>query len=156
MARMSAPSPMAPRSAPAMDSLASGASGAALGSIGTLGAGSGALSPAPHRSFSEAFSGPAIAAGEWDDNANYREFLRYLADEEALPIHRVDLSDRRFLVVRDVAGKPVPRCRVTVTDQDQHQTTLTTMASGRAILFPHAEGLTGRALTATTACGAGA
>jgi uncharacterized protein YegL len=102
------------------------------------------------------FSGPAIAAGEWDDNANYREFMRYLASESGLPIHRVDITDRRFLVVRDVAGKPVPRCRVTVSDQDQHETTLTTMASGRAILFPHAEGLTGRALSATTACGAGA
>ncbi len=112
-------------------------------------------SPAPSP-VSGLLGGPSIGAGEWDDNANYREFMRYLARDEYLPIHRVDLRDRRFLVVRDVAGKPVPRCAVTVTDPEQHQTTLTTMASGRAILFPHAEGLTGETLTATTACGSGA
>jgi hypothetical protein len=102
-----------------------------------------------------AFGGVSIAAGEWDDNANYREFLSYLAteaDQAGLPIHKVDLTDRRFLVVRDVAGKPVPRCRVTVADADQHQTTLTTTASGRAILCPHAEGLGGRSLSAVAAC----
>ena len=114
------------------------------------------IAPGPHAMSAEpyggAFNSGPIAAGEWDDNANYRDFMRYLSNEESLPLHRVDVSDRRFLVVRDVAGKPVPRCRVTVSDQNQHQTTLTTMASGRSILFPHAEGLTGRALTATAAC----
>jgi hypothetical protein len=110
-------------------------------------AGAFAVAPAPY-----AFNGASIAAGEWDDNANYREFLRYLANEERLPLHRVDVSDRRFLVVRDSQGKPVPRCRVTVTDPDQRSTTLTTMASGRAILFPHAEGLGGQSLVADAAC----
>jgi hypothetical protein len=115
----------------------------------------GGAAPTARMAFERALSGPSIAAGEWDDNANYREFMRYLANEEALPLHRVDLTDRRFLVVRDVAGKPVPRCRVTVVDERQHQTTLTTTASGRAILFPHAEGLAGRpggGLTASASC----
>jgi len=134
-----------------------------LGSIGhgmSLGksrpSAAGAMAVAPRaESFAGAFNGPAIAAGEWDDNANYHEFMRYLANEERLPIHRVNVSDRRFLVVRDALGKPVPRCRVTVTDGNQQQTTLTTMASGRAILFPHAEGLTTTNLVATASCPGG-
>jgi hypothetical protein len=137
------------------------ARGGGLGSLGALGHASGEASlareaPMSAAAFAGAFGGAPIAAGEWDDNANYREFMRYLANEESLPIHRVDVSDRRFLVVRDVEGKPVPRCRVTVADESQHQTTLTTMASGRAILFPHGEGLTTRKLWATAACPAGA
>jgi|HubBroStandDraft_1064217.scaffolds.fasta_scaffold129476_1 hypothetical protein len=93
-----------------------------------------------------------VRAGEWDDNANYRDFARYLADEETLPYHRVDVSNRRFLVVEDADGKAVPRCSVTVTDDAQHAVKLTTTASGRAILFPHAEGLVGQGLVATAAC----
>jgi uncharacterized protein YegL len=95
---------------------------------------------------------PSIKAGEWDDNANYREFLRWLATEDGAPFHRVDISERRFLVVRDAQGKAVPRCAVTVLDGQQRSTTLTTNASGRAILFPHGEGLTGRELTASATC----
>src|SRR5262249_14767445 len=93
-----------------------------------------------------------VRAGEWDDNANYREFLRYLENESNLAFHKVNIQDRAFLVVRDSDGKGVPRCRVTVNDARQHTATLTTTASGRAILFPHAEGLVGNELTATTVC----
>jgi Mg-chelatase subunit ChlD len=94
----------------------------------------------------------SIAAGEWDDNANYREFQKLLQTSERLPFHRIDVSDRRFLVVRDADGKPVPRCPVTVVDGEQHRTTLTTAASGRAVLFPRAEGLHGDHLHATAEC----
>jgi Mg-chelatase subunit ChlD len=41
---------------------------------------------------------------------------------------------------------------VTVGDGAQHTTTLTTAASGRAVLFPEAEGLVGEELRATAAC----
>jgi Mg-chelatase subunit ChlD len=95
----------------------------------------------------------SIAAGEWDDNANYREFQQWLRTSDRLPFHRLDVSDRRFLVVRDVDGRPVPRCPVTVLDREQHRTTLTTAASGRAVLFPRAEGLRGDELRATAECG---
>jgi hypothetical protein len=65
-------------------------------------------------------AGGSIKAGEWDDNANYHEFQRYLAGAtESYPLHRVDVSDRQFLVVRDMDGKAVPRCRVTVSDKGQ-------------------------------------
>jgi len=93
-----------------------------------------------------------VKAGEWDDNANYREFQRWLATEDGQHFHRVDISDRRFIVVRDAHGKAVPRCKVVVEDDAQHTTSLTTTASGRAILFPHAEGLTGKSFSATASC----
>jgi Mg-chelatase subunit ChlD len=94
----------------------------------------------------------SIAAGEWDDNANYREFQQWLRTSDRLPFHRINVSDRRFLVVRDADGKAVPRCAVTVSDRQQHRVTLTTAASGRAVLFPRAEGLQGDHLHATTEC----
>jgi Mg-chelatase subunit ChlD len=93
-----------------------------------------------------------VRAGEWDDNANYREFQRYLGAESRLGIHGVDVRNRRFLVVRDADGKAVPRCPVTIRDDRQHEVRLTTTASGRAILFPNAEGLTGKDLTAEARC----
>ena len=98
-------------------------------------------------------AGGSIKAGEWDDNANYHEFQRYLAGAtESYPLHRVDVSDRQFLVVRDMDGKAVPRCRVTVSDKGQQEVTLTTTASGRAVLFPHGERLDGPGLTASANC----
>ena len=96
-----------------------------------------------------------VKAGEWDDNANYREFMRWLGTRPA-PAHYVNLRDRRFIVVRDVQGLGVPNCRIIIKDESQRQAELTTLASGRALLFPHAEGLTGEELTASTSCGGGA
>jgi Mg-chelatase subunit ChlD len=93
-----------------------------------------------------------VKAGEWDDNANYREFFRFLDSESNIAFHHTDIRDRAFLVVRDADGKGVPNCRVTVSDARQHIAILTTTSSGRAILFPHAEGLVGNELTATTVC----
>jgi uncharacterized protein YegL len=93
-----------------------------------------------------------VRAGEWDDNANYREFQRYMGMSSGQPIHRVDVSDRQFLVVRDADGRAVPRCNVTVRDDEGATVTLATTASGRAILFPHAEGLHARLATATASC----
>lgn len=94
----------------------------------------------------------AVKAGEWDDNANYREFQKWIASEQSLPFHRADAANRQFLVVRDADGKAVPRCPVVVSDEQGHRVTLTTTASGRALLFPHAEGLSGRDLAASTSC----
>jgi Mg-chelatase subunit ChlD len=68
------------------------------------------------------------------------------------PFHRADVSDRQFIVVRDADGKAVPRCQVSIIDERGHKVSLTTTASGRAILFPHAEGLVGRDLAAATIC----
>jgi hypothetical protein len=104
----------------------------------------GAASPGPQ-------AGP-VRAGEWDDNANYRDFQRYLIANTDARLHRVDVSHRQFLVVRDTEGKAVPRCPVTVRDDEGHTVTLATTASGRALLFPYAEGLRGASATATAGC----
>jgi len=93
-----------------------------------------------------------VKAGEWDDNANYREFQRWLQAESNVEFHPLDVRDRRFLVVRDEAARGVPGCAIVITDDAQHSARLVTTSSGRAILFPHAEGLTGHDLTATTSC----
>ena len=93
-----------------------------------------------------------VRAGEWDDNANYREFQSFLSSSMRLPYHRMDLTQRRFVVVRDADGKGVPSCAVRISDGHK-SVELTTAASGRAILFPRAEGLNGWTMSATARCG---
>jgi hypothetical protein len=93
-----------------------------------------------------------VKAGEWDDNANFREFRKFIASASTNH-RRMNLEDRRFLVVRDKAGHGVPRCKVTVRDSRQGSASFVTTASGRAILFPHAEGLSGEKMSATASCG---
>ncbi|MEZ4302028.1 MAG: VWA domain-containing protein [Polyangiaceae bacterium] len=93
-----------------------------------------------------------VRAGEWDDNANYRDFLGYIKNSAGLGIEKIDVQNRRFIVVQDKDGNGVPSCQVTVREaQGQKTATLTTAASGRAVLFPHAYGL-GTALIAKTSC----
>jgi hypothetical protein len=98
-----------------------------------------------------AYVAPAngVKAGEWDDNANYRDFVRYLDSSTG----HVDVRGRRFIVVRDANGKAVPNCAVEIRDAQQNSVTLTTTASGRALLFPSAEGLAGQLTAATTCAG---
>ncbi|MBA2544127.1 MAG: VWA domain-containing protein [Deltaproteobacteria bacterium] len=86
-----------------------------------------------------------VRAGEWDDNANYRDYVKWLANSSTRP--RIDVTGRQFLVVTDTAGKPMPNVPITITSSGT-SAKLTTMASGRAILFPTAFGLSGD-LTAT-------
>jgi Mg-chelatase subunit ChlD len=97
-----------------------------------------------------ASNGDGIRAGEWDDNANYREFQKYLNGASQLG-HFVDVRDRRTIVVRDSDGKAVPGCAVHVADARQRVVTLTTSPAGRVSLFPRAENLTG-SLTASSDC----
>jgi Mg-chelatase subunit ChlD len=98
--------------------------------------------------------GPSVRAGEWDDNANFRDFSKWLGAVESLGAKRMDISERHFLVVRDKDGKAVPGCKVQVRDAaSDHTATLVTMASGRALLFPYAEGFgEGKQLEATARC----
>lgn len=93
-----------------------------------------------------------VRAGEWDDNANYRDFLGYIKNSQSLGIEKLDVSARRFVVVQDKDGNGVPSCKVTISDpQGQKTATLTTAASGRAVLFPGVFGMSGK-LTAKTSC----
>lgn len=151
--------------------------GIGLGSIGTIGRGAGSgsgtgfgsghgrLAGAPRamvkgvRMGGSSASGAAasqesagVRTGEWDDNANFREFGRWLVTEKNRGASKIDVSVRRFLVVRDAAGKPVPSCNVAVKDSSGQTKTFLTTSSGRALLFPKAEGLRGEDLTATANC----
>jgi hypothetical protein len=131
-----------------------------IGPSATVGSGAMGAPPAParggaaeeFRSLAPAYAAASIAAGEWNDNANYREFQKWLTTEAALPFRAVDVSHRRFLVVRDEAGRAVPGCEVAVSDAAQRTVTLTTGPSGRALLFPRAEGLGEGLVTATATC----
>ena len=109
--------------------------------------------PAPPGAFfRSAQQASSIAAGEWDDNANYHEFQKWLGTESSVPYRHVDVSHRRFLVVRDESGKAVPGCRVEVTgDQGAHASFLTG-PSGRALFFPRAEGFDDGGASATATC----
>lgn len=119
-------------------------------------AGSGVMAEPPAAPTASAERGamvPAanVRAGEWDDNANYRDYVRWL-QETPRGVARLDVSGRQFLVVEDAAGKPVPNCKITVSG-GAHTAQLVTMASGRALLFPRALGLDGTTFAAVAACG---
>ncbi len=94
----------------------------------------------------------SVRAGEWDDNANYRDFLGYVGREARLGIDKMDVGQRRFLVALDANGGGIPSCAVTVTDAQQRSTRLVTSASGRALFFPALMGLSGGKFTATSSC----
>jgi Mg-chelatase subunit ChlD len=95
--------------------------------------------------------GGAVKAGEWDDNANYREFLTYLKQSEALDYSRLDVSQRQFIVVVDGAGHAVANCPIVVSD-GTHSTSLRTSAAGRTPLFPKAVGLVGDSFSVQATC----
>jgi Mg-chelatase subunit ChlD len=134
-----APMPMA-SAAPMMEP--SGAAGAPAAKAGRAeGASPVAVAPA------------GVRAGEWDDNANYRDFLGYIKKAQSLGIDQLDVSTRRFIVVVDKDGNGVPNCKVTVSDPASQKTaSLITAASGRAVFFPHVAGMTGGKLSASTTC----
>ena len=93
-----------------------------------------------------------VKAGEWDDNANYLEFQKYLAASRAPAL---DVRNRRFVVVRDARGKAVPGCTLRIQDDAQNSASLRTTSSGRAILFPRSLGLVGERVSVSTHCAGG-
>lgn len=144
----------APKSkASAMAARPSGPSKPSMDKSDRWGSDDGVASPAA-RGFGVSAGFAGVKAGEWDDNANFREFQKFLGSSSTS--HRwVNLSSRQFVVVRDKNGHGVPRCRVTVRDERQGSATFLTTASGRAIVFPRAEGLSGRALKVSADCAEG-
>ena len=90
-----------------------------------------------------------VRAGEWDDNANYRDYVGWLSSK-ARGVARLDVSARQFVVVTDRHGMAMPNCKVDVRGS-RGAASLVTMASGRAMVFPGALGL-GAELTATASC----
>ena len=161
-ARSAAGYPMPQQAAPPGD--VASATGAAYGApmpLATAAAVSPAMEPSvakAARAEESARPGPVavaaagVRAGEWDDNANYRDFLGYIGKAQSLGIDRLDVSSRRFVVVQDKDGAGVPSCKVTISDPASQKTaTLTTAASGRAVFFPKVAGMSGK-LNASTTC----
>lgn len=149
--------------------------GIGLGGVGTLGRGAGTGSGAGfgsgHGRLAGSHKAPAVRmggisidssgegqwngsvkTGEWDDNANFRDFRRWLAKENTPHVPKLDLSTRRFMVVRDAAGKPVPSCPITIRDNSGTSITITTTSTGRALFFPKAENMRGPNMVATANC----
>jgi Mg-chelatase subunit ChlD len=91
-----------------------------------------------------------VKAGEWDDNANYRDFSKWITQQQGFA-RSVDVSERRFVVVRDSEGKGIPGCKI-VAKGERSSVSLMTYASGRALFFPHAQGLTGRKVSFEAQC----
>ncbi|MFO0666687.1 MAG: vWA domain-containing protein [Polyangiaceae bacterium] len=151
-----APAPGAPPvAAPRM-----GTTGAGEAAHGRLGMAGGVAAPldAKHArdeglAFRDVGQAPGVKAGEWDDNANFRDFSKWLTSIQYAGARPMNLDHRTFVVVRDKDGKGIPGCSVEVRDvQGQRSAGLVTMASGRALFFPHAEGLEGTTFEATARC----
>ena len=70
-----------------------------------------------------------VRAGEWDDNANYRDYVKWLSASSIKG--KLDIAARQFLVVTDKDGHAVPNCTIDVKGNGK-QLSLVTMASGRA------------------------
>jgi hypothetical protein len=98
-------------------------------------------------------SGWGFRAGEWDDNASLREFRRVLRRASDPNVQSLDVSVRRVIVARDASGKALPSCPIFATDAQGKTVTLRTLSSGRALLFPRAEGLVGQTLDVAMRCG---
>lgn len=94
-----------------------------------------------------------VRAGEWDDNANYRDYVGWLG-EKGKGIARLDVSSRQFVAVTDRDGKAMPNCKIDIRGA-RGAASLITMASGRAMVFPGALALGGD-LSATATCGSAA
>ncbi len=133
--------------------------------LGTLGHGSGTGTGfgyghgrlgGAHVSDALPSQGPSgVRAGEWDDNASLREFRKVLGASRE-PYQSLDVSVRRVIVARDSAGKALPSCSVFASDAQGTTVALRTLSSGRALLFPRAEGLVGNVITASMRCGGNA
>ncbi len=122
------------------------------GRYGTIGRGGGTGSGygvGGGRARPAAAAPSGVQAGEWDDNANYRDYLKWLKETER-GIAKLDISERQFVVVRDKDGKSVPNCPVTIRGT-KGSTTLLTSTAGRVLVFPKAFKL-GDQLTASTTC----
>lgn len=81
-----------------------------------------------------------LTAASWDDNAFYDHYLGYL--ESADSSHERLPTDRIVIEVKDADGRPLSDAMISVAlDEDGTQAiALHTVADGRALFFPSADG----------------
>ena len=56
----------------------------------------------------------SLSAGEVDDNERWDEYLEYIKEYQGPDVHKVDVSERHIITVRDNRGRPVPNAQVRV------------------------------------------
>lgn len=139
-----------------MGSVSVSGGGAGFGAAGGVAGGTVGGAASSGSMWGAADAGPRISGiqtGEWDDNANFREFVRWFATERVNEVPKFDLKARRFIVVRDRFGKAVPSCPVEIKDNlKASSVTLMTTATGRALFFPYVDGFGNTSLSATARC----
>ncbi|MEM7116199.1 MAG: vWA domain-containing protein [Chloroflexota bacterium] len=86
----------------------------------------------------ETASSEPLTAGEVDDNAAWTAYLSYLNSYTATDVLAVDVSQRRQIAVRDMAGDPILDAQLTILANNQIVTTLATHSDGTALFFPRA------------------
>jgi Mg-chelatase subunit ChlD len=107
------------------------------------------------RASAEMLSAPGVKAGEWDDNANYRDFSKWLTSQGFAGARHTDTSERKFIVVQDKAGKGIPGCTIEVSEgygNGGKTAALVTLSSGRALMFPHMLGIDARKVKLVAKC----
>lgn len=89
-------------------------------------------------------SAPALKAGTTDDNEQYGDFMKFLAEwgdrEDTAGLYdELDVADRKYIQVVNGAGKVVPAARVQVVDvaNDRVALAATTYGDGRVPFYPH-------------------
>ena len=133
------PMPPSPPPAPPRATPAPGAGAATRGGMGIA---SGAAAP-----ISQAPAG--VRAGEWDDNANYRDYVRWLGQNGrgvARSTSRPPVPGRDRRRRQADAELPNRGPRRARRDAAHHHRV------GPRILFPHAVGIDGDHVTATASC----
>ncbi len=84
-------------------------------------------------------TGPsALKAGEIDDNDNWDDYLEFLQSYQGPPVHKLDVSKRHIITIRNADDQPVPDARVTVSSDNNTLFQGRTYADGRFIFFPRA------------------
>ncbi|MEW5853098.1 MAG: hypothetical protein AB2A00_30220 [Myxococcota bacterium] len=78
-----------------------------------------------------------LTAADWDDNANFTFYQRYVAQFlEGNSAWPAAATDRVTVNIVDERGRPVPSAQVTVSNNTGASFSSRTSAQGRALLFP--------------------
>ena len=78
----------------------------------------------------------SLSAGEVDDNERWDEYLEYIKEYQGPDVHKVDVSERHIITVRDNRGRPVPNAQVRVAVGEASHFEGRTYANGQTLFFP--------------------
>jgi hypothetical protein len=115
---------------------AAGAPPALVGDTSSAAGGAAGMAPPPRVQ-----QYTPIKAGEVDDNADFGEYLSYLAERRGSGVRPVDVSERYILTVTNSRQQPVLDAHVALYDGQRQVWEGRTYAGGQTIVFPRALGL---------------